>query len=315
MSVTVTENNLPFFRRLYIYQKERFPILGHGLLVAAFSFSAISYSRICRGVEGFVSLKIFLVGAFTTVSLFFLVRVFDEFKDKEEDALYRKYLPVPRGLVSLKELKILGIITVALQVILNLIFFPKMLLIYFVIIAYLCLMGKEFFIPKWLKKHQFWYVVSHMFIIPLVDIYASGLDWVLGDVKAPIGLIFFFAVSYMNGIVLEIGRKIKSPGKEEDGVNSYTKMLGANKAPSLWIGVLFITFCLAVFSAHFAGYGKIGLLVLSIFFVACSIPAILFLNKKNIKTAKNIELSSALWTIAMYLSLGGFPMLQKLFFK
>jgi 4-hydroxybenzoate polyprenyltransferase len=315
MSLPGNETNLPFFRRLYIYQKERFPVLGHGLLVAAFSFSAISYSRICRGAEGFVSWKIFLVGIFTTVSLFFLVRVFDEFKDKEEDALYRKYLPVPRGVISLKELKILGIITVVFQVVLNFIFFPKMLWIYFIIIAYLCVMGKEFFIPQWLKKHQFWYVTSHMVIIPLIDIYASGLDWFLGGVKAPVGLFFFFAVSYMNGIVLEIGRKIKPPGDEEEGVNSYTKMIGENKAPVLWIGILFTTFCLAVLAAHYAGYGKTGLLVLSFFFIVCSIPAILFLNKKNSQSAKKIELSSALWTIAMYLSLGGIPMLQKLFFN
>ena len=315
MSLPIYENNLSFFRRLYIYQKERFPLLGHGLLVAAFSFSAISYSRICRDAAGFVSWKIFLVGIFTTVSLFFLVRVFDEFKDKEEDALYRKYLPVPRGLITLKELKTLGIITVALQVVLNFIFFPKMLLIYFIIIAYLCLMGKEFFVPQWLKKHQFWYVTSHMFIIPLIDIYASGLDWFLGGVKAPVGLLFFFGVSYMNGIVLEIGRKIKPPGKEEEGVNSYTKMIGENKAPALWIGVLFITFCLAVLAAHYAGYGKTGLLILSFFFIICSIPAILFINKKNSQTSKSIEWSSALWTIAMYLSLGGIPMLQKLLFN
>lgn len=315
MSLPIYENNLSFFRRLYIYQKERFPFLGHGLLVAAFSFSAISYSRICRGAAGFVSWKIFLVGIFTTVSLFFLVRIFDEFKDKEEDALYRKYLPVPRGLIKLKELKILGIITGVFQVVLNFIFFPKMLLIYFIIIAYLCLMGKEFFVPQWLKKHQFWYVTSHMFIIPLIDIYASGLDWFLGGVKAPVGLLFFFAVSYMNGIVLEIGRKIKPPGNEEEGVNSYTKMIGENKAPALWIGILFITFCLAVLAARYAGYGKTGLLVLSFFFIICSIPAILFLNKKNRQSAKSIELSSALWTIAMYLSLGGIPMLQKLFFN
>lgn len=315
MRTAVIENNFPFFKRLYIYQKERFPLLGHGLLVAAFSFSAISYSRICRGAEGFVPLKTFIAGVFTTVTLFFLVRVFDEFKDKEEDALYRKYLPVPRGLISLKELKILGIITVILQVIINLIFFPKMLFIYLLIIGYLCLMGKEFFIPVWLKKHQFWYVTSHMFIIPLIDIYASGLDWLLNDAKAPVGLIFFFAVSYMNGIVLEIGRKIKPPAQEEDGVNSYTKMLGVNNAPALWIGVLFITFCLAVFAADYAGYGKTGLWVLSLFFIMCTIPAILFFNKKNIKTAKSIELGSALWTIAMYLSLGAVPMLQKLFFN
>lgn len=313
--MTTPENNLPFFKRLYIYQKERFPLPGHGLLIAAFSFSAISYSRICRGAEGFVPLKIFLPGVFTTVSLFFLVRVFDEFKDQEEDATYRKYLPVPRGLIRLKELKILAIITVALQVIINLIFFPKMLLIYLLVIGYLALMGKEFFISVWLKKHQFWYVTSHMFIIPLIDVYTSGLDWWLNDVKAPAGLIFFFAVSYMNGIVLEIGRKIKPPAKEEEGVNTYTKMLGVNNALLLWIGVLFITFCLALFAADYAGYGKTGLWVLSLFFIICLIPAILFLFKMNLKTAKSIELGSALWTIAMYLSLGGFPMLQNLFFN
>ena len=82
------QNSYSFVRRFLIYQKERFPFLGHGLLVASFSFSAISYSRICRGVEGFVSLSTFLVGVVTTITLFFLVRVFDEFKDAEDDAAY-----------------------------------------------------------------------------------------------------------------------------------------------------------------------------------------------------------------------------------
>ena len=241
-----------------------------------------------------------------------MVRIFDEFKDREEDAAYRKYLPVPRGLISLQELKIVAIVTLILQLLLNLLFFPKMLWIYFLIIIYLCLMGKEFFVSGWLKKHQFWYVTSHMFIIPFIDIYASGLDWFLADVRAPVGLIFFFAVSYMNGIVLEIGRKIKPPGSEEKGVNSYTKMLGVNNAPLIWIVVLFATFFLAVIAAQYAGYGKVGLLVLSILFISCSLPAVFFLKNKTVKTAKSIELSSAFWTIAMYLSLGGFPMLYHL---
>src|SRR3989304_1659589 len=181
------ENSSSFLKRFYIYQKERFPILGHGILVASFSFSAIAYSRICRGAEGFVDWKIYLVGIFTTISLFLLVRIFDEFKDAEDDAKYRRELPVPRGLISFRELAIMGIIIAILQIVVNLFFFPKMLFIYFVIIGYLSLMGKEFFVVEWLKKHQFWYVTSHMFIIPLVDIYASGLDWLLGGVSAPGG--------------------------------------------------------------------------------------------------------------------------------
>ena len=164
------ENSAPFFRRFYIYQKERFPLLGHGLLVAAFSFSAISYSRICRGAEGFVDAKTFAVGVFTTISLFLLVRIFDEFKDAEDDARFRKELPVPRGLITFRELALTGILVAIAQILVNLIFFPKMLWIYAAVVGYLSLMGKEFFVAEWLKKHQFWYVTSHMFIIPLIDI-------------------------------------------------------------------------------------------------------------------------------------------------
>ena len=308
------ENNASLLKRLFIYQKERFPLIGHGLLVASFTFSAIAYSRICRGVEGFVSWQTYLLGIFITVSLFLLVRIFDEFKDAEEDAKYRGELPVPRGLVKLSELKNIGIVVFILQVLVNIIFFPKMLIIYFAIIAYLLLMGKEFFVADWLKKNQFWYVASHMFIIPFIDIYASGLDWLLEGAKPPTGLLFFFAVSYMNGIVLEVGRKIRTPEGESEGVLTYSSMLGGNKATWLWIWVLIATLALAIAASAFAGYGTTGTIVLSCVFLVCALPAFLFLNKKTKKLSKSIELMSALWTIAMYLTLGGVPMLQKLIF-
>ncbi len=308
------EINASFLKRFYLYQKERFPVLGHGLLVASFSFSAISYSRICRGAEGFVAWETFFVGILTTITLFLLVRIFDEFKDAEDDARYRKELPVPRGLVSLRELGVIGIILVVLQVVVNFWFFPKMLVLYFVVIGYLSLMGKEFFVSEWLKKHQFWYVTSHMFIIPLVDIYASGLDWLLEGVSAPKGLMFFFAVSYMNGIVVEIGRKIRTPQKEAEGVLSYTAMLGTNRAVILWIFILLITLSLSIAASFFAGYGIAAFIVLGCVFMLCVSPAVLFLYNKTTRLSKMIEYASALWTIAMYLTLGGGPMISKLLF-
>lgn len=308
------ENSAPFFRRFYIYQKERFPLLGHGLLVAAFSFSAISYSRICRGAEGFVDGQTFAVGVFTTISLFLLVRIFDEFKDAEDDARFRKELPVPRGLVTFRELAVTGIVVAAAQILVNLVFFPEMLWIYAVVVGYLSLMGKEFFVADWLKKHQFWYVTSHMFIIPLVDIYASGLDWLLAGEKAPAGLFFFFAVSYMNGIVLEVGRKIRAPERESEGVLTYTAMLGIPGAIRLWLAVLVVTLLLSIAASVFAGYGNVVLMVLSIVFLICALPAILFLTSRNVKHSKMIEYVSAAWTISMYLTLGAGPMISKLLF-
>ncbi|TYR34164.1 hypothetical protein FXV77_16225 [Sphingobacterium phlebotomi] len=307
------ENNASFIKRFWIYQRERFPLLAHGIMISAFSFSAIAYSRISRGVEGFISWQHFLVGVFTTVTLFLLVRIFDEFKDAKEDAMYRKELPVPRGLISFKELRLTGMVLFLVQISVNLIFFPKMLIIYGIVIFYLCLMGKEFFVADWLKKHPFWYVTSHMLIIPLIDIYASGLDWLLAGADAPRGLLFFFAVSFMNGIVLEIGRKIRTPSDEKVGVETYSYMLGAKKATELWIFILFVTWLLSIAASYYAGYGILAYIILTAIFMLSCISAVLFMNNMTSKRAKAIELTSAGWTIAMYLSLGGVPMLERLF--
>ncbi len=305
------DNKAPFLKRLYIYQKERFPILGHGVLVAVFSFSAISYSRISRGADGFVSNEKFLLGIFTTITLFLLVRILDEFKDAKDDAQYRKELPVPRGLISLKELAAIGWVVFILQVLVNLIFFPKMLWLYAGVMVYLLLMTKEFFIAKWLKRHQFWYVTSHMFIIPFIDVYASGLDWFLAGVAAPIGLLFFFAVSYMNGIVLEVGRKIRTPEIESEGVLTYTSMLGIPKAIILWLTVLLATLILSFLAAYFAGFGLESYIILAFILALCTVPAALFLIRPSVQKAKMIEYASAFWTIAMYLTLGAGPMISR----
>ena len=253
-----------------------------------------------------------MICVFNTVTLFFLVRIFDEFKDQEDDRLYRKYLPVPRGVISLRELKYVGITVFVLQVLVNSIFYPQMLLLYAFVIAFLLLMGKEFFVAEWLKKHQFWYVTSHMFIIPFIDIFASGFDWHLAGLEAPQGMIIFFCISYLNGIVLEIGRKIKTPETEEHGVISYTKLIGVKKAPAFWILILFITMIFAFVGAWYAGLGVIAYIIFVFLFLVCCTPAILFIKRPSIRSAKYMEYFSGLWTFGMYLTLGGIPMLFNL---
>jgi len=306
------ENNASFAKRFLIYQKERFPFLAHGLLIAAFTFSAVSYSLICRGEEEFIGTKDFIIGILATVTLFFLVRIFDEFKDNEDDKKYRKYLPVPRGLISLKELKIIGWIVVLIQLSIILIFQTKMLYLYLIVIAYLLLMGVEFFVPNWLKKRQLIYITSHMVIIPLIDIYSSGLDWLLNGAAPHLGLVWFFSVSFTNGLVLEFGRKIRTPATEEEGVLSYTGMYGTNKGTLIWIVLLFVTMLLAMGAANYAHYGWISFSIFAGFFILCSLPGWLFLHKKTVKRTKYIEYASAAWTILMYLALGGIPMLKAL---
>ena len=71
--------------RWWVYQRERFPLLIHGPLIAAFAFSSVSFSSLLRGQAVLPSPARVLV-AFVGCSLFFLqLRIADEFKDYEDD--------------------------------------------------------------------------------------------------------------------------------------------------------------------------------------------------------------------------------------
>jgi 4-hydroxybenzoate polyprenyltransferase len=118
----------------------------------------------------------------------------------------------------------------------------------------------------------------------------------------------------MNGIVLEVGRKIRTPEMESEGVLTYTSMLGIPKAISLWIGILFVTLCLSISASYYADLGNLAYVVLGIVFVICAVPALLFAKNKTKSMAKGVEIASAFWTICMYFILGAAPMIQKLIF-
>ena len=94
--------------RWNIYQRERFPVLAHGPLIAAFSSGAVCYSAQLRAVASgsrpTVSVASLVVAFVSCLLFFFQLRVSDEFKDHEEDSRWRPYRPVPRGLVTLREL-------------------------------------------------------------------------------------------------------------------------------------------------------------------------------------------------------------------
>jgi len=306
------ETRASLIQRLWIYQKERFPIFKHTILIATFTFSAIAYARLCRGAAGFIPWYDYLAGVFMTFTLFLLLRIADEFKDQKEDAKYRAYLPVPRGLVLLSELKKMAMITLGLQAIVIIFFQPALWKLFLLVLVYLSLMRVEFFIPKWLKQQPILYMTSHMMIIPLIDYFASGLDWLNAGTTAPKGILFFFIVSFLNGIVLEFGRKIKAPQSEEPGVQSYTSLYGTKKAVIYWLIVLLLTAITSALAANYANFSLAMQLIFPAIAILLSVPAILFIRKPSDQAAKWIENSSGIWTLSMYLLLGGLPMLINL---
>ena len=277
-------------------------------MVLTFAFSAMSYSKILRNDFGF-SFFTLLIGAMTSFGYFFLLRIFDEFKDAEDDAKYRPYRAVPRGLVSFRELKWLAIIIIGLQCILNAIFIPKMLWIWCLVIIYMFIMAKEFFVRDWLRKHPVAYLVSHMMVMPVIDFYTTGLDWNNNSISMPKGLIIFLIVTFLNGVVIEIGRKIRAKEAEENGVETYSYLWGEKGAAIVWLCVLFTTFIFANIACFHAGFGGMTFVFLIFFLLFCAIPALQFLKYREQKFAAEIETMAGIWTLGMYLSLGGIPMI------
>lgn len=298
--------------RWWVYQQERFPVLAHGPLILAFSLSAMSYSALLRGQ---CRLDVTAAGvAFVTAFLFFLqLRIADEFKDADDDARWRPYRPVPRGLVTLGELGAVGIIAAAIQLVGSLLLDIRLAGWLLVAWLYLALMCREFFVHAWLKRHPVFYMLSHMIVMPVFDIYATACDWLPAGGGWHAGLGWFLAVSYLNGIVIEIGRKIRAPEDEEEGVDTYSALWGRPNALIAWWTAMGLTALCAYSGArqiHFHG-PVAALLILLLGWAAVESTG--FSAQPHPGRGKRIELISGVWTLIMYLSLGILPLALRAF--
>lgn len=292
--------------RWWIYQRERFPVVGHGALIVAFSASAVALSALLRGA--WPSRRAFVVAFASAFLFFFQLRVADEFKDAEDDARYRPYRPVPRGLVTLRELARLGAAAAAVQALLAWWLDPRLLLVLGGVWAYMTLMTREFFVPAWLKARPFTYLWTHMLVVPLVDFYATACDWLSAAAVPPPGLIWFLLASFFNGIVVEIGRKLRAPEDEEAGVETYTVVWGRPLAVRAFLTALLLAAASAAMAGRLAGVGvavaSAGVLALA----ATSLLAMRFLRAPVKGSGATFELVAGLWTLAMYLSVGILPL-------
>lgn len=298
--------------RLLVYQRERFPLAAYGPMVLVFSASAAAYSAAARGVGGFIPLGRYAVGAFTALVFFAWLRILDEHKDAEVDRRYRPELPVPRGLVTRGELRRVGTVLLVTALALNLLVAPRLLGAMALVAVWAALMTAEFFVPEWLRARPLAYLVSHMAIMPLIDFYTTGLDWLAEGAVPPPALIWFLALTFGNGVVVEVGRKIRTPQEEREGVDSYTKAWGTRRAPLVWLAVLATTSLLAAIAlAAISAPGLLTLLLIAGVLV-CAVPAVRFLRSPSPSSAQRIEAASGIWTIAMYLLLGATPLLETL---
>lgn len=218
--------------RYYQYSQERFALtqfLPLSLLLAsAASFGAQRY--LYGGVKAMAPAGAAAVALF----LFFLrLRLFDEFKDAGHDAIYYPSRPVPRGLVSLAELRRIIFILVFLELIISAAGGIYSLTLFLAALTYSLLMFKEFFLSSWLRRHFTLYILSHeILLIPLFFyLYAlNGLNF------NQIGQSHFWYLTILLAcqlFLLEVTRKIRPQELEIPSRDTYTAQYGITGAMAL----------------------------------------------------------------------------------
>lgn len=301
------EMTLPLAQRLWIYQRERFPVVRTAVLVAAFSAASVNVSAFLadRPLPPFAAYLVAFVVAFL---VFMQLRVCDEVKDREIDRRFRPALPVPRGLVSLGVIVGLGLAAVPLAAIFAALLDLGLLWLLALVWLWLGLMTMEFFVPHWLKARPFFYVVSHMMIMPLLDLFVTGCEWLVAGGGPPQWLWLFLVLSFVNGCVLEVGRKIRAPEQEREGVDTYSALLGPARATLLWCALIVVAcgFLLAVGGAVGAFYlvGLAGLLALA----ACLVTAALYLRAPTEGAQRRVDSMAGLWVLVCYGAAGFAPL-------
>lgn len=291
--------------RWWIYQNERFPLHAHGPLIAGFSACAVAFSSMLRGAPA-PGWQSYLTAFGVCLLMFFQLRIADEFKDREEDARWRPYRPVPRGLVKLSELRVVFIIAALLQIALVLAHDVRLLLVLAVAWTYFTLMSVEFFCRDWLKARPVVYLLTHMGIMPLVDFFGTACEWLPRGASAPSGLGWFLTASFFNGIVIEIGRKLRQPADEEEGVETYSALWGKSGGAAVWLGAMLATMACAGMAA--ARIDFVLPLIIALGIVLAMALIILPAYLRGGLHGKHIESLTGLWTLTLYLMLGIVPL-------
>jgi 4-hydroxybenzoate polyprenyltransferase len=294
--------------RWWIYQKERFPIFAHGPLIIVFCMALMFFSALQQDQFVLPGLVRICAAVITTLILFFQLRVADEFKDFEIDVKYRPQRPVPRGLVQLRELAKLAYAGAAIQFLLAVFIDVGLLPILVAVWAYMGLMTKEFFAPEWLRKHPAIYLLSHMLIMPLIAFYISAFDWLCVCRTMPQGMTWILSVAFFCGLVLELGRKIRIPRQEREGVETYSGIWGTGKSVIIWLVAIAAAVAAYANAATLIGssslYISLGSAALLIGVLTLSLFARRFDRGYTEIAAKIIEPSSGLVALLLYLGLG-----------
>jgi 4-hydroxybenzoate polyprenyltransferase len=244
-----------------------------------------------------------LLGYVTVLGFFLHMRIFDDHKDYAADCRYFPDRVLQRGGVTLGELKIACLITIAMEFLLAAIWGLPALVSLSVAFAFSLLMLREFFLGNWLKQRFVLYALLHMLIMPLLAItvwsFATGkYFW-----QIPSWYWLYSFVSFFLAFNWEISRKLRVPEQEIEGVDSYTRRFGTYGAAYLVLLMRVIDTVLIAWIALHLGLAAWFYALLVLLFGVCLIGFLQYRFDTTARTARQMELYAGLYILLFDLAL------------
>lgn len=223
--------------RLARFVLERFPPVAYGTLIVALVLCATAGATLDRG-GGPVQVGWSQAWAAVAAWLAFLqLRALDELRDEASDMIGRPDRPLPRGLVSRRELRILAVGAAIAGVSVATALGPSVLAWYGLALGQVWLLdvaaGRRL-VPGGMVASA----LMHSGIVPTVLLFA----WAVTDPpEAGVPLTTTLLLVWGAGLALEVGRKTLSVGEERPGIETYSAALGRTRALALAASFLGLT--------------------------------------------------------------------------
>jgi 4-hydroxybenzoate polyprenyltransferase len=215
-------------KNFWAYLQERFPLQANGVLIASY-FTAnylLAYDAVVRAGRPLEISWRFPLGYIVLLCMFFHIRVIDEHKDYDLDRTVHPDRVLSRGLVSLSQLRVVGIVAVLVELIFSFLLGAPALFMCLVLLAFSWLIYKEFYMGDMLGRHLLANAFLHLLIMPIYSLFVFAVAVGRFPWFAPGPVLLYAWVSYGVGFAYEVARKTRAPADERPGLITYSRVLG-----------------------------------------------------------------------------------------
>ncbi len=209
-------------RRWTIFINERFPLTAHLPMTLLFAAANVGLAITARGTDNTV--RSCIVGSLLALCFLFRLRCFDEIKDYTTDAHVNPERPLPRGVLTVRQVKGMIAALTMLELALAAVVGWTVLVTHLIAVGYSYLMYREFFIGDYLRPRLTAYAVTHTFSSVLLGYSLASCTTGMPVWRFSPLLLGFGLANWMLFNVFEFARKTFAREEEAPGVDSYSTL-------------------------------------------------------------------------------------------